>query len=84
MAIIYKLEHPDGTPCNASRGAFLTRDARRAIVDENPYLQSVVQAQQEQMAGCSRRSPATRTTPHDRTAPQSARPGFANPIRRCP
>jgi hypothetical protein len=35
--------------CNSSGGAYLTRDNRRAIIEQNEYLERVVQAQQERI-----------------------------------
>lgn len=35
--------------CNYSAGAYLTRDRRRAIIEQNKYLERVVQAQQERI-----------------------------------
>jgi 5-methylcytosine-specific restriction endonuclease McrA len=37
------------TACNSSGGAYLTRDNRRAIIEQNEYLERVVQAQQERI-----------------------------------
>ena len=35
--------------CNFSGGAYLTNDRRRAILEDNKYLEQVVRAQQEQI-----------------------------------
>jgi 5-methylcytosine-specific restriction endonuclease McrA len=35
--------------CNFSAGAYLTRDKRRAIIEQNKYLERVVHAQQERI-----------------------------------
>jgi 5-methylcytosine-specific restriction endonuclease McrA len=35
--------------CNYSAGAYMTRDARRAIIEQNEYLQRVVQAQEQRI-----------------------------------
>jgi hypothetical protein len=35
--------------CNFSHGAYLTRDNRRAIIEQNEYLERVVHAQQERI-----------------------------------
>ena len=35
--------------CNFSGGAYLTNDRRRAIIEDNKYLEGVVRAQQEQI-----------------------------------
>lgn len=42
------LEASCGT-CNSSGGAYLTRDNRRAIIEENKYLAQVVHAQLERI-----------------------------------
>jgi 5-methylcytosine-specific restriction endonuclease McrA len=53
--------------CNFAGGAYLTRDRRRAIIEQNEYLERVVQAQQEriialedQLAARPRAKPAIR------------------------
>ena len=35
--------------CNFSGGAYLTNDRRRAIIEDNKYLEGVVRAQQQQI-----------------------------------
>jgi 5-methylcytosine-specific restriction endonuclease McrA len=35
--------------CNSSAGAYLTRDSRRAIIEQNRYLERVVKAQEERI-----------------------------------
>jgi 5-methylcytosine-specific restriction endonuclease McrA len=36
--------------CNFSAGAYMTRDARRALVEQNEYLERVVEVQEQRIA----------------------------------
>jgi 5-methylcytosine-specific restriction endonuclease McrA len=36
--------------CNYSAGAYMTRDSRRAIIEQNEYLEHIVQAQEQRIA----------------------------------
>jgi 5-methylcytosine-specific restriction endonuclease McrA len=54
--------------CNYSAGAYLTRDNRRAIIEQNEYLERVVQAQQDRILELEDQL-ANRPTPRPRAKP---------------
>jgi 5-methylcytosine-specific restriction endonuclease McrA len=58
--------------CNYSAGAYLTRDNRRAIIEQNQYLKRVVQAQQERIIELEDQLENRPTPEPARTWPQPA------------